>query len=187
MFDHYRSSNPNPKVDSTSNTLTDDNTRGVGNKRRMRTPEEIFGVHATKLLPMVTSPASPNSNKTSANVHTVHSSRVEMCSTFDLPEQDHEPGYLFIDVSATEVTYTIAPTKTEDICSFSSLRTVRPTPRSWTFVEWSRPIISLSKQDKPNVNQIHVQNLFTAQRPWRRTHPGLNGSLAAAGSKSRTW
>ena len=79
-----------------------------------------------------------------------------MCSALDLPEQDNEPGRPYIAFSATKVTPTAASTQIEKGARpFGPLPINRPAPRSWPFVERSKPTISLGEQDKPDVTHTH--------------------------------
>lgn len=43
----------------------------------------------------------------------------------------------------------------ESTWPFDALQTIRPAPRTWSFVERSRPIFSLGEADEPDVSQIH--------------------------------
>lgn len=56
----------------------------------------------------------------------------------------------------TKVTSAVASSQTEEgTRSFSALRTVRPAPYTWPFVQRGRPIISLGEQDTPDATHIH--------------------------------
>lgn len=65
MLGHYRRNCFNDrkhhnKVESTSNTLTEDSLCAVGSKKRIRVAEDIFGVHTTKPSPIMIPTAGPN-------------------------------------------------------------------------------------------------------------------------------
>ena len=145
-------------TDNTSNNSKDDSARAVGSKKRTEIAEEVFNVHIKKITTHRDADyrVQDKQDNDNANVATVKPRREDICSAFDLPEQDNKPGRPFVAFSVSGKTPAAASIQIEKgVWSLDPLPNIRPAPRPWPFVERIKPIILLCEQDKPDVTNTH--------------------------------
>lgn len=168
------------RVDSISNKITDDVARTVGSKIKMG----VVLFNETTII---------HDDYGNANVATDKPSRVVMCSTKDLTGQNNEPGRLYNAFTATEVISTTVLIQTEGTWPFGSLKSICSAPRSWSFIEQSRSIISLGKQDRSDVTHIQwktnrdVQPFYDTALMALKSHGVEGGSMMMVNSTLRSF
>ena len=79
----------------------------------------------------------------------------EVCSAYDLPEEDDESKRPYITFTATEVQIKIEPATAPRKRNGTSLSGPLTAARPWLFVERKKLAIPLGGQDEPDLSYMH--------------------------------